>query len=82
MPAWAGHTPGFRPGYMMLMREGEGDGAREETALDTLEALMSHFWSCSSSSSCVGPPELTSVELVSCITMTYQHKTLTDFISV
>lgn len=47
---------GFRPGYMMLIREGEGEGARDDTTLDTRElADMSQFWRRSSSSSFVGP---------------------------
>ena len=41
---------------MMLIREGEGEGARDDTTLDTREfADMSQFWSRSSSSSFVGP---------------------------
>ena len=53
---------GFRPGYMMLMSEGEGEGARDETTLDTREfADTSQFCSSSSSSSLVGPLEIFSV---------------------
>ncbi len=41
---------------MMLIREGEGEGARDDTTLDTRElADISQFWSRSSSSSFVGP---------------------------
>lgn len=37
-------------------REGEGEGARELTALEQREVLMSKEWSSSSSSSWSGPP--------------------------
>ena len=53
---------GFRPGYMMLMSEGEGEGARDETTLDTREfADTSQFCSSSNSSSFDGPLEMFSV---------------------
>lgn len=29
----------LRPGYMMLINEGEGDGAREDTTLETRELV-------------------------------------------
>lgn len=31
---------GFIPGYMILMRDGDGDGAREEKVLETTEAAV------------------------------------------
>ena len=43
VPGCTPEAPDFIPGYMMLMREGEGDGAREETVLESREALMSQF---------------------------------------
>ena len=45
-------------GYMMLIREGEGEGARDEKVLETLET--SQFWRSSSSSNLVGPPSVLS----------------------
>jgi len=63
VPEWLTRLPlGLNPGNMMLMSEGDGEGAREETALDILEALTSQFWSSSSNSSLVGPPSLLSKE--------------------
>lgn len=48
---------GLMPGYMMLINDGEGEGAREETALDIREAPpTSQYCKTSSSSVCVGPP--------------------------
>lgn len=48
---------GLMVGYMMLMREGEGEGALEERVLDTLEeGLTSQLWSSSKSSVLEGPP--------------------------
>lgn len=44
-------------GYMILIRDGEGEGAREEKALETLEAgLTSQFCSSARSSGFEGPP--------------------------
>lgn len=43
VPACTEEAAGFIPGNIILMREGEGDGAREDTALVTLEALISQF---------------------------------------
>ena len=75
VPACAAQAAGFRPGYIMLMREGDGEGALEDTALDTREALMSHFCNCSKSSSCVGPPEIPSTSydaiLILCLISTH-----------
>lgn len=48
---------GLTLGYMMLIREGEGEGAREEKVLETLEAgLISQFCSSARSSGFEGPP--------------------------
>lgn len=56
---------GLTPGYMILMRDGEGDGAREEKVLETLEAgLMSQFWRNSNSSNLEGPPSETSANVL------------------
>lgn len=50
---------GLYPGHMMLMREGEGEGVREESALPGREAPdRSQFWRRSRSSSWVGPSML------------------------
>lgn len=63
VPEWLTRLPlGLNPGNMMLMSEGDGEGARDETALDILEALTSQFWSSSSNSSLVGPPSVLSTE--------------------
>ena len=51
VPGWLPFC--FSPGYTILMSEGEGDGAREETALDV---LTSQFCRRFRSSCCVGPP--------------------------
>jgi len=62
VPGWLTLPPfSLNPGNTMLMREGEGEGARDETALDTLEALRSQFWRSSNSSSLVGPPSVLSI---------------------
>lgn len=48
---------GLIEGNMRLMSEGEGEGAREEKALDAIEdGLMSQFCSSSRSSPLDGPP--------------------------
>ena len=48
---------GLIDGYMMLIREGDGEGARDERALDNLDTgLMSQFWRSSSNSDFDGPP--------------------------
>lgn len=48
---------GLIDGNMRLMREGEGEGARDENVLDAIEdGLMSQFCSSSKSSSLEGPP--------------------------
>ena len=41
VPQGVAGQPARRPGNMILISEGEGEGAREETALDTREALTS-----------------------------------------
>lgn len=46
------------PENIMFISEGEGEGAREETTLDTSEELISQFWIISSSSCWLGPPSL------------------------
>lgn len=62
VPGWLALPPfSLNPGNTMLMSEGEGEGARDETALDTLEALRSQFWRSSNSSSLVGPPSVLSI---------------------
>lgn len=44
-------------GYMILIREGEGEGALDENVLETLDAgLMSQFCSSAKSSDFEGPP--------------------------
>ena len=53
---------------MMLIREGEGEGARDDTTLDTRElADISQFWSRSSSSSFVGPLLTFSTSVCVCV---------------
>lgn len=51
-------------GYMILMRDGEGEGAREEKVLETLEAgLISQFCSSARSSGFEGPPSEVSANM-------------------
>ncbi len=47
-------------GKTILIREGEGEGAREETLLEAVEPETSQVWSRSKSSSVVGPPSVLS----------------------
>lgn len=46
----------------MLLREGEGEGALEETLLDAVDPETSHVCSKFKSSSVVGPPSVLSKE--------------------
>lgn len=50
VPLGVERPPARIPENMMFISEGEGEGAREETTLDTSEELMSQFWIISSSS--------------------------------
>lgn len=54
-------------GYMMLIKDGEGEGALEEKALEKLEVelaeLTSQFWSSSRSSDLEGPPSELSINI-------------------
>ena len=52
----------FNPGYMMLMREGDGEGALEENVLELREAAVPTSQCCNSSRSSAleGPPSVSS----------------------
>lgn len=50
---------GLRPGYIILMSEGEGEGARDDTVLDIRDAPpTSQFCNRFRSSALVGPPSV------------------------